>query len=99
MYNALVARGGVVCSWNWKRLSGQDPDSGPGRQSLVSGGPVDLVAQSRLHSWGHGEAMNRKQGSGTIRKGFTFHKELFGWKGGNGLEMTSLNAGLLPYSG
>lgn len=36
MYNALVARGGVVCSWNRKRLSGQDPDSGPGRTLTVA---------------------------------------------------------------
>lgn len=35
-----------------------------------------------------------KQGHGTIRKGFAFHKELSCWRIRNGLEVISLDVGL-----
>lgn len=66
-------------------------------QTLGACGPCCTFQPPYLGKWRVREVS--KQESSTIRKGFTFHQKLCGWRVGNGLEMISLDVGLLQYSG
>lgn len=66
-------------------------------QTLGACGPCCTFQPPYLRKWRVREV--NKQESSTTRKGFTFYQKLCGWRVGNGLEMTSLNVGLLQYSG
>lgn len=79
MCRVLAAEGDVRCFWNWKQLSGQEPQGGPSRQNPDPFGGL----WTSLHfpnAWGNGEDTKRKQGSASMRKGVTFYREPSAWR-------------------